>query len=182
MVGTLDRGGVLGIPTESSYGLGVDPRSTSGVEAIYALKGRERGKPLPVVAADVGQLLALGVPEDAPGLDWARSRWPAALSLIVPLAEPLPACGDGSTLAVRVPAHDPLLRLLVALGHPLTATSANPSGAEPYLSADEVAAWLAGRDAIVVDGGRLAGGPASTLVRFGAAGLEVLRPGRFAIR
>lgn len=173
---------MLAIPTESSYGLGVDPRSAPGVAAIYRLKRRERGKPLPVVAADLDQILSLGVPEDAPGLAWALAQWPAALSLVVPIARPIPASGGDSTVAVRIPDHAGLRELLHVLGHPLTATSANPSGAAPYLGAEEVAAWLAGSDAIVVDGGVLGGGAPSTLVRFGVSGPEVLRPGRVTIR
>lgn len=182
LVERLARGGVLAIPTESSYGLGVDPRSAPGVAAVYRLKRRERGKPLPVVAADLDQILSLGVPEDAPGLSWAMARWPAALSLVAPIARPIPASGGDSTIAVRIPDHAGLRELLHLLEHPLTATSANPSGEAPYLGADEVATWLTGRDAIVVDGGVLAGGAPSTLVRFGVSGPEVLRQGRVAIR
>jgi len=178
----LARGGVLAIPTESSYGLAVDPRSRAGVEAIYRIKGRERGKALPVVAASVAQLALLGVAPDAPGLAWAAARWPAPLSLVVPVERPLPAAAGGRELAVRVPDLAPLRTLLERLGHPLTATSANPSGAAPYLTATAVAAWLGGREAIVVDGGALPGGAPSTLVRFGSAGLEVLRAGRYPIR
>jgi len=173
---------VLAIPTESSYGLGVDPRSEPGVAAIYRLKARDRGKALPVVAADLDQILALGVPSDAAGLAWAGERWPAALSLVVPLARPIPASGGEATVAVRIPDHAGLRGLLRGLGHALTATSANPAGAPPYLGAGEVAAWLEGNDAIVVDGGRLPGGPPSTLVRFGASGPEVLRQGRVTLR
>ena len=85
----LAAGGVLAFATESSYGLGVDPRDPRGVEAIYRLKGRELGKPLPVVAADVPQLLALGVDPDAEALAWATPRWPAAITVVLPLAAPL---------------------------------------------------------------------------------------------
>lgn len=176
----LARGGLLAIPTESSYGLAVDPRDAAGVEAIYRLKGRERGKPLPVVAADRAQIEALGIPAGDAALAWAEARWPAALSVVLPLAAPLPAAGGAGTLAVRVPAHAGLRALLAALGHALTATSANPSGADPYLDPAGVAAWLAaaGADAVVVDGGVLAGGPPSTLVAWRPEGVLVLRAGR----
>lgn len=183
LAAALARGGLLAIPTESSYGLAVDPRDAAGVEAIYRLKGRERGKPLPVVAADRDQILALGVAASEPALAWAEARWPAALSVLLPVAAPLPAAAGEPALAVRIPAHALLRELLAALGRPLTATSANPSGAEPYLEADGVADWLgaAGADAVVVDGGRLPGGLPSTLVAWRAAGFEVLRRGRFEI-
>lgn len=182
LAAVLARGGVLAIPTESSYGLAVDPRSAVGVEAIYRAKARERGMALPVVAADLGQLVALGVPRDAPGLDWALERWPAALTLVVPLARPLPASAGDGTLAVRVPEHAGLREVLRRLGHALTATSANPSGEPPYLGAEEVAEWLGESDALVVDGGRLPGGAPSTLVRFADGAPEVLRQGRVTIR
>ena len=66
----LADGRVLAIPTESSYGLAVDPRSAAGVEAIYRIKERDRGKPLPVVASDVAQAIDLGIePNEAGAAD-----------------------------------------------------------------------------------------------------------------
>jgi len=183
LAATLARGGLLAIPTESSYGLAVDPRDAAGVEAIFRLKGRERGKPLPAVAADRAQIVALGVAADDPGLAWAERRWPAALSVVLPLARPLPASGGERTIAVRIPAHAGLRALLSGLGHALTATSANPSGEDPYFDPDAVAGWLAaaGADATLVDGGRLPGGPPSTLVVLRSGAIEVLRPGRIEV-
>lgn len=184
LLATLARGGLLAIPTESSYGLAVDPRDAAGVEAIFRLKGRERGKPLPVVVAGRAQIEALGVATEAPALAWAEARWPAALSVLLPLRAPLPASGGESTLAVRVPAHAGLRGLLEALGRPLTATSANPSGGEPYLDPVALTAWLAaaGADACVVEGGVLSGGAPSTLVEWRPQGARVLRAGRFELR
>ncbi len=179
----LDRGGVIAIPTESSYGLAVDPRSDAGVAAIYRLKGREAGKPLPVVVAAVEQLLALGVPADAPALAWARPRWPAALSVVLPLAEPVAASAGRSEIAARIPAHPELCALLARLGRGLTATSANPSGSPSLLDPGEVASWLLRQsvEAAVIDGGRLPGGPPSTLVDWTGAGPRILRAGRVAL-
>lgn len=173
---------MLAIPTESSYGLAVDPRSSPGVEAVYRLKARERGKPLPVVIAGVEQLALLGVDPDGPEVALAAPHWPAALTVVLPLlpsSSPLPAGAGGGTVAVRVPAHDGLRRLLAALG-PLTATSANAAGEPPALDLEALAPLLAGADAVVVDGGRLPGGAPSTLVALGAGGeLRVLRAGAF---
>lgn len=177
----LDRGGVLAIPTESSYGLAADPWSRTGVEAICRLKSRDRGKPLPVVVAGLDQLPGLGIAPDLPILSRLARLWPAAVTAVLPLAHPgsqaPPAAAGQETLAVRVPARADLLELLRELG-PLTATSANPSGGEPILDPAEVAAWLEGHDAVVVDAGPLAGGLPSTIVRWGDDGLEILRPGR----
>jgi L-threonylcarbamoyladenylate synthase len=174
----LARGGVLAIPTESSYGLGVDPRSAKGVETVYRIKSRERGKPLPVVVAGRAQLAGLGIDPDLNIVVRLAAFWPGALSVVLP-APPLPAAAGTGSLAVRVPGHDGLRELLAALGHGLTATSANPSGGEPVLDPAELPGLLAGEDATIVDGGVLPGGPPSTLVAIEEDGLVVLRPGRF---
>src|SRR4051794_37473725 len=107
----LARGGILGIPTESSYGLAVDPWSALGVGAIYKVKERERGKALPVVAADIAQIAALGVDIETTALRLAARVWPAALTVLVPLRATLPAAAREAALAVRIPDHEPLRRL-----------------------------------------------------------------------
>jgi L-threonylcarbamoyladenylate synthase len=175
------RGGILAIPTESSYGLAADPRSAAGVEAIYRIKSRERGKALPVVAGDLDQLGALGVATEDDGVQRALHLWPAPLSVLAPLYHPIAASAGMRTLAVRLPAHVELLELLRALGTALTATSANRSGEEPLLDPESVQALLASEDAAVVDGGRLVGGLPSTLAVWGAGGWQVLRGGRFPV-
>jgi len=177
----LARGGILAIPTESSYGLAVDPRSVAGVEAIYRVKARERGKPLPVVAADVAQLAALGVAANDEAVRRAALVWPGAFTVLAKIAEPLPASAGEPALAVRLPDHAELRALLAALGSALTATSANRSGEPPLLDPAEVAALLGGEDAVVVDGGTLAGGPPSTLAAWTGTRWNVLRAGRLPI-
>lgn len=173
------QGGVLIIPSESSYGLAVDPRSAEGVEAIYRLKGRERGKPLPVVAANRQQILDLGVAPEAPGFEQALHHWPAPLSLVWDIARPLPATAGIATLAVRIPAHEPLRRLLVDLGCPLTATSANLAGQPPILDPDRLIGWTENANCILLDGGVLPGGRPSTLLKPRLGKVEVLRQGAF---
>jgi L-threonylcarbamoyladenylate synthase len=179
----LRRGGVLAIPTESSYGLAADPRNPAGVEAIYRIKGREAGKALPVVVAGREQLAPLGIDLGAESNLYIVERlfalWPAPLTVLLPISRPLPAAGGENRLAVRVPEHGKLRELLAALGHGLTATSANRSGGEPILDPEAAAELLAGEDAMVVDGGVLPGGPPSTLVAIEGDGLAVLRTGRF---
>ncbi len=176
------RGGILALPTESSYGLGVDPRSAVGVAAIYRLKGREAQKPLPVVIADLAQLPLLGIDPESPVVARLAALWPAPLTCLLPSRIELPAAAGSAELAVRMPAHEPLRRLLAALGLPLTATSANLSGEPPILEPSVAASLLAGWDALVVDDGVTAGGMPSTLVAPApGGGFTVLRPGRFPI-
>lgn len=179
----LARGGILAIPTESSYGLAADPRNPVGVEAIFAAKGRAAIKPLPVVVAGVNQLPELGIASDSPALAQAERWWPAALSVLLPFAPSnrsnrLPAAAGAADLAVRVPAHAALRELLAAVG-PLTATSANHSGEPPILEPLLAREFLQGRDAMVIDGGRLPGGEPSTLVQWTETGWRVLRQGSF---
>jgi L-threonylcarbamoyladenylate synthase len=175
----LARGGIVAFPTESSYGLGVDPWNPAGVEAIYRIKEREAGKPLPVVVAGRDQLAGLGIDPDLNIVKRLFAFWPAPLTAVLPVARPLPASAGTRTLAVRVPDHEPLRELLAALGHGLTATSANRSGEAPIVDPAALADLLAGEDAMVVDGGVLPGGPPSTLVAIEGERVVVLRSGRF---
>lgn len=177
----LRRGGVLAIPTESSYGLAADPRNSKGVEAIYRIKGREPRKALPVVVADLGQLADLGIDPGLSILKALSACWPGPLSVLLPVSRPLPGAAGERTLAVRIPGHEGLRKLLSALGHGLTATSANRSGQEPVLDPQGAAELLAGEEGVVVDGGVLPGGPPSTLVAIEDGDLMVLRSGRFPV-
>jgi L-threonylcarbamoyladenylate synthase len=179
--GLLRRGGIIAIPTESSYGLGADPRNPAGVEAVYRIKGREAGKALPVVVADRAQLAGLGIDPGLSILDALFACWPGPLTAVLPLAQPLPASAGAGSLAVRVPGHAGLRSLLAELGHGLTATSANRSGGEPVLDPAELPELLAGEEAMVVDGGVLPGGPPSTLVAIEERGPVVLRTGSYPV-
>jgi tRNA A37 threonylcarbamoyladenosine synthetase subunit TsaC/SUA5/YrdC len=111
--------------------------------------------------------------------------WPprgsGAVTVVLPIERPLPATAGESTVAVRVPGHEGLRRLLAALGRPLTATSANRSGEPPVLGGAEAERLVAAasatggppaEDVVVIDGGTLPGGPPSTIVRFDDAGDE----------
>lgn len=180
----LAAGGVLAFATESSYGLGVDPRDPRGVESIYRLKGRERGKPLPVVAADLEQLLALGVDAHSEAWSFAVGRWPAAVTVVLPVVAPIAASAGTATLAARVPDVPALRELLLDLGHALTATSANRSGEAPLVVPGEVERWLASEPVpyLVMDSGPSPGGLPSTLVELRDGEVVVLREGRDAVR
>lgn len=184
----LARGGILAIPTESSYGLAADPRNPVGVEAIFAAKGRAAIKPLPVVVAGVSQLTELGIAPDCRAVAIAARWWPAPLSVLLPFALEgrsghalrLPAAAGAEVLAVRVPAHNALRELLAILG-PLTATSANLAGEPPILEPLAAQDFLRGSDAMVIDGGSLPGGEPSTLAEWTGTGWKVLRAGSFPV-
>jgi L-threonylcarbamoyladenylate synthase len=163
---------VVALPTETFYGLAVRPHDAAAVAALYELKGRGADKALPVAVASIAQLdelVLLGEP-------W-RSRlaaaWPAPLTVVLPSRHPAAAWGD--TVAVRVPAHDLLRRLLARVG-PLTVTSANPAGAPPAATAGAVAVLSHGLG-LLLDGGATPGGAASTLVDLTVTPPTVLRSG-----
>jgi L-threonylcarbamoyladenylate synthase len=177
----LAGGGVLAIPTESTYGLGALPDDRRGVAAVYSIKRRPAAKPLPVVIGEVEQLRRLGIDPESEPVRSVAKLWPAPLTAVLPVEGPLPAAAGGRSLAVRMPAHGRLCDLLRRLGDPLTATSANPSGEPPCRDPEAAAALLAGHLSGLVDDGVLPGGPPSTIVAWEGGGWRVLRPGAFPV-
>jgi tRNA threonylcarbamoyl adenosine modification protein (Sua5/YciO/YrdC/YwlC family) len=166
--------GVVMVPTESYYGLAADPRSQSGVQRVNSLKDRPPDLGLPVLCADWQQLESLVAVPQKFRVKLAR-LWPAALTVVLPLLEPL-AAARGSTLAVRIPAHRALRALLYRVG-PLTGTSANRHGVPPSTTVFEALRSLTGSPDLVLDGGITAGGSASTIIDLTAAEARVLREG-----
>ncbi len=170
--------GVTAVPTETFYGLAVDPRDGEAVERVFALKGRPSEKALLVVGASLAQLGSLvTVPEAWRGR--LAAAWPAPLTVVLPAPSAPAAAGGGITLAVRVPDH-PLLRALLGVVGPLTATSANRSGRPPLADPDEVAEALGGGVALLLAGGGTPGGGPSTLVDLTGARARLLRAGPWA--
>jgi L-threonylcarbamoyladenylate synthase len=148
------------------------------VHRVFAIKGRDGGKPLLVVAANRAQLEDLGVAASRETLDRFFALWPAPLTVTLPLHAPLPASAGTATLAVRVPAHPELRELLESTG-PLTATSLNRSGEFPIADADEAEDAFGGEVDVLVDCGKTPGGPPSTLLDATVDPPRVLRAGAF---
>jgi L-threonylcarbamoyladenylate synthase len=165
--------GVIALPTETFYGLSVDPADAPAVARLVALKGREADKRLLVVGADLDQLAEL-VEIPAELERWLRTVWPAPLSVVLPSRRRLAAAG--ATLAVRVPDHE-LLRALLERTGPLTSSSANRSGEPPATSADAVDGAFGDRLDLLLDGGATPGGLPSTLIDACGKELRVLRAG-----
>jgi len=174
-------GGVVAIPTESTFGLAVDPADPAAVDTVFSVKGRSAGQALPIVAGTVGALERLGVRLDLPEFAPVLAAWPAPLTLVAPLERPLPAASGMDTLAVRIPDHGQLRELLTRLGRTVTATSANRSGEAPATRVEQVSSLLAGEEALVIDEAGLPGGEPSTIVGMQGGRLAVLREGRFPV-
>jgi len=169
----------VAVPTESTYALAVDADNSVAVELVMRCKGRAATEPLPVLGGTLEDLTGLGVRLDDPALAPAMAAWPAALTVVAPLSRPVASALGMSTLAVRVPDHEPLRRLLEELGRTVTGTSANRSGEPPATTVGEVSSLLTGFPAVVIHDERMPGGAPSTIVAVEQGGLVVLRQGRF---
>jgi L-threonylcarbamoyladenylate synthase len=179
----LDRGGVIAFPTETVYGLAADPASSAAVDRVFALKGREAGEALPLIAADIDAARSVAAVWSPLAAALAARFWPGPLTLVVPAneAEVVARARAGrGTVGVRVSSH-PVARALAAVSPAgvITATSANTSGTPPHATAGAVAAALREVD-LVVDGGDAPGGPASTIVDVSAAEPRLIREGPIA--
>lgn len=165
-VAALAAGEVVAFPTDTLYGLAVDPRRSDAARRLFALKRRPAGLAVPLIAADAAQV-ALAARRLTPLARRLAGRWwPGPVSLVLdasPALEPLLLHADG-TVALRVPAHPLARRLARDFDHPITATSANRSGEPPAADAASAAAALGRGVACVIDGGRTTGGPPSTIV------------------
>ena len=176
----LRRGEVVAYPTETFYGLGVDAFDAPALERLRELKGRGE-KAISVLIEGDAMLARLCAEVPPRALALMRRHWPGALTLALPARDGLPAAlvSDGC-VAVRQSSHPLARALVVALGGPLTTTSANPAGAPPASSAEAVRAAL-GQGCRILDGGLTAGGAPSTLIRIRGETLEVLRRGAIEI-
>ena len=158
------RGGVVAYPTDTFYGLAVDPRNAEAVGRLFVVKGRDAGKASPLIASSLAQA-AEAVEFTDLGRRLAERFWPGPLSLLLPARDAVSrdALGGGNTAAIRVPDDELARGLAAAVGYCITATSANLSGhppvATPALIDDEVRARV---DFIIP--GTSPGGAPSTIV------------------
>lgn len=162
----ITSGHVLGMPTDTFYGLAADPLNLRAVERVYEIKSRSRHKPLSLLIESVDQAeeLARPLPEEFYSL--ARRFWPGPLTIIVQAASrlPLKVTANTGNVALRVPSAKIPLAVIQAAGIPITATSANLSGASECTTAEQVRDQLQDRISIIVDGGTSPREVASTIV------------------
>jgi L-threonylcarbamoyladenylate synthase len=173
----LRAGLVVAYPTDTLYGLAVDPRNAAAVQRLYELKGRPESSALTLIAADLAQVRAAGeLTVDAERL--AAYWWPGPLTIVMHARPALAreALAGGATVGIRVPAHAVAVALARAAGFAITATSANRSGEPPATVPDEIATAMPGVDAIL-DGGPVRGGAPSTLVDASKVPIALVREG-----
>ena len=178
-------GGLVGLPTDTVYGLAADATSDAAVAGVFHAKGRPAEKPLIALVATMAMAETCGA-FSAPALALAEAFWPGPLTLVVPRAagSPLsPLVHQGAPgVSLRIPGNETACAVVEAAGRPLTAPSANPSGAPSPLTAAEVAAGLGTHVALIIDGGRAADSLGSTLLDLTGDVPRLLRAGVVSVR
>ena len=180
--GAVDRfrnGAVVVFPTSGLYGLGADAFNCGTVARIYAIKGRPHRKPILVLISDRQALerVVRVVPRHAQAL--MQQLWPGGITFILEAADGVSqmlTAGTGK-IGVRLPAH-PVARALVAqFGGVITATSANLSGRPPAAAVDQLDHAVKDSVDLILDAGRLAGGPGSTVIDVTCRPFKIIRQG-----
>jgi L-threonylcarbamoyladenylate synthase len=177
----LRSGQLCAFPTETVYGLGADATDANAVLSIYETKGRPRFNPLIIHCADMKMASMLA--DFSPLAERLTAFWPGSLTLVLParsdngLADVATAGLD--TVAIRIPDHPIALELIAAVGRPLAAPSANPSGRLSPTTAEQVRRGFGGK-VPVLDGGPCHAGVESTIIRIEGDRLVQLRAGAVA--
>jgi L-threonylcarbamoyladenylate synthase len=178
-VAALKRGEVIVYPTETLYGLGADALNGAAVEKVFRLKGRNPDNPIPVLIADREMLGAL-VDEIPPLAEKLMARfWPGPLTLVLTARKNIPSAllnADGR-VGVRISSEPVAIGLVRALGRPLTATSANPSGLTPARTVQQAKNYFTGEIEVFMDAGELTSKTGSTVVEVRANGVRIIREG-----
>ena len=175
----LREGSVIAYPTETFYGLGASILCEKAIERIFVIKGREKGKPLPVIIPGPDSLHDLC--SEIPGIALALMDkfWPGGLTLIFrasKVVSPL-ITGGSSKIGVRVSSNPIAQEIVSTLGTPIIATSANITGEPGCTTAQEVLERLGTRIDYIVDGGRTEGMEASTVLDLTLTPPRIVREG-----
>lgn len=162
----IKAGQVVGMPTDTFYGLAADPLNLRAVDLVYEVKTRSRKKPLSLLIESVEQAEYLARPLPDVFYEITRKYWPGPLTIIVKASSrlPLKVTANTGNVALRVPAARIPVEVIRAAGVPITATSANISGASECTTAEGVRAQLGGRLSLIVDGGASPREIASTII------------------
>jgi len=173
------RGRVVGVPTDTFYGLSADPFNLAAVERVYKIKGRPETKALPILVGSIEQAvnLARELPDNF--LRLAQKFWPGALTLVVEATHRIPFKVTGNTgrVALRWANAKVTTEIIERVGGPITGTSANLSGSPACTNAEELVRQLGDRLDYILDSGETGGTLASTIVRLEGDEWMVVRDG-----
>jgi L-threonylcarbamoyladenylate synthase len=172
------RGEIVAYPTETFYGLAALALDARSLERLFALKGRGENKASALLVSDLAMFAELCAEMPPRAIALAQAHWPGPLTLAVPARAGLPSAivTDGC-VAARVSSHPVAHALVTAVGRPITATSANRSGAPAMRRASELEMQFPEGGFHILDGGETPGGAPSTLARLRDGRIELLRVG-----
>src|SRR5688572_15352257 len=182
-IASLNRGDVIVFPTETVYGLGADALNPAAVEKVFQLEGRNPDSPIPIIVAD--QAMLQGVVEKiAPVARTLMEQfWPGPLTLVLPATPGTPKqlLNQTGGVGVRISSQLIATELAQALGRPLTATSANPSGQEAASTIEQAQNYFAGEIEIFLDGGKLPSKTGSSVVEVIDDRIKIIRAGEISL-
>jgi L-threonylcarbamoyladenylate synthase len=175
----LKTGGVVAFPTETFYGLAADATNEKAVDRIFEIKGRSFKNPIALIISRADDLnhITDHIPEEAK--KFMAAFWPGPLTLVFmasPSVSPLLTAGTGR-IGARISSHPIAQALAAQLGRPITATSANLSGGEECVTAQDVLSQIGPRLDSLIDGGPSPGGSGSTFLDITADPPILLREG-----
>lgn len=175
----IKSGGVVGVPTETVYGLGANALDACAVDKIFEAKGRPKDNPMIVHVSSMEEILPLvkKFPENAKKL--AEKYWPGPLTIIMPKSDIVPARTSGNldTVAIRMPSHPVMQEIIKKSGCPIAAPSANLSGSPSPTNAKYVFDDMDGKIPLIIDGGECVVGLESTVITLAGEKPRLLRPG-----
>lgn len=176
----LKAGGLVAYPTESFYALGADALNPEAVKKVFAAKSREEGKPLLVIVQDKAEIPRYAVELSEAARAAVEGLMPGPITLIFKASSLIPDVLTSGTGKVGIRVSDKLIcsALAKAMNGPVTATSANPSGAPGPVAAEEVRESLGGKIDLILDGGPTPGPPPSTLLDVAVNPPFLVREGR----
>ncbi len=179
----IKSGEVVGMPTETVYGLAANAFDEVAVKKIFAAKKRPADNPLIVHIADIEMLKGLVKDVPAIAFDVCKRFWPGPLTVVLPKSDKIPSVTSGGleTVGIRLPSNEIARELIRASGLPLAAPSANLSGSPSPTTAGHVYDDLNGRIPAILDGGKCSVGVESTVISFEGDIIRLLRPGRISV-
>ena len=175
----IKSGEIVGMPTETVYGLGADATNPDAIKKVFLAKGRPQDNPLIVhiSSMEMMKFVVREIPEFAKNL--ADKFWPGPLTIVLPKSDNIPDCVSAglSTVGVRMPNHKAALALIEKSGTPIAAPSANTSGKPSPTTANHVLEDMDGKIPLILDGGMCCHGVESTVISVKDNTVTILRPG-----
>ena len=179
----LRQGQLIGLPTETVYGLAADALNPTAVQKIFAAKGRPQDNPLIVHICDLSMMETLTNNPPKLAYELAQAFWPGPMTMVLPKAACLSdeVTAGLDTVGIRFPSHPTAQAIIKESGLPLAAPSANLSGSPSPTKASHVYHDLQGKIPLIIDGGECAVGLESTVIAVKEDRIRLLRPGGITV-